>query len=521
MAEKLLISVSAQKLTAGRWRGRALSECSVFATDEAGYSACRDYLVQFPAKPVSILVDAVEEDYRFEMLPHTFGADRRALVARKLKQHYRSTPYSAATLQGRDTGRRRDDRYLFSALTNPDLLAPCLQMVQDLRLALAGVYLLPTVAGALLEKLRLPAPNVLLIAQHSGGLRLTYFAERQFRVSRLTRADFSRSGDLAQLFAEEITNTRLYLHALHIATLEDHLAVVILDRNDELAAMTARLAHDSPGLACVRLGSAQLAATLGVQRTLLATSSDVIYLQLLGQQAPPGNLAPHTMTGAYRQYQARRWLYGACAAATGVAVVWNSYLGWEIAQQHKLLAATVSQTTRVEQQYAEVTRQFPPAPASAVALAKAVQIAGQLQEKARTPERMMGLIARAFDRSPGITLKALTWRYAPGAADARAITTATNAVRTGTAAAGGDPRVESGLIECELRPFNGDYRAAMEAIHALREQLARDPAVADARIVKLPLNVDPAVPLAGNTSESRERNSSAEFKMLVVLRTSS
>jgi len=518
MAQKLLLSVSAHKLTAARWRGSALVHCAVFANDEAGYSACRDYLAQFPGKPISIIVDAVEEDYRFETLPHTFGADRRALVARKLRQHYRGTPYSAAARQGRDTGKRRDDRYLFSALTNPDLLAPCLDMIQDLGLALAGVYLLPMVAGALLEKLRVPASNILLIAQHSGGLRLTYFSEGQFRVSRLTRADFAKSSDLAQLFAEEIINTRLYLHALHIATLEDHLAVVILDRNDELAAVTATLAREYPSLTCMRLGTEELTATLGVQRELVAASSDVVYLQLLGQQPPPCNLAPHAMRSGYRRYQARRWLYGACALVAGVAVAWNGYTAWQIREQRELLAATVEQTKRVEQQYADITRHFPPAPASAETLAKAVQIAVRLQQDARTPEHMMALVARGLERSPGITLKVLRWRYGSGVAETTAVSNATNAPRPGEAAPSAQTRLESALIEGELRPFNGDYRVAMEAINALREGFARDPAVAEARMVKLPLNVDPALALTGNTSENRDQSGTADFKMLIVLK---
>ena len=518
MTQKLLLSVSAQKLTAAQWHRRGIAECFVFANDEAGYSACRDYLAQFPGKPIFVLVDAVEEDYRFETLPHSFGADRRALVSRKLKQHYRSTPYCAASREGRNTTGRRDDRYLFSALTNPDLLAPCIEMVQDLELALAGVYLLPMVSGALLEKLRLPAPNVLLIAQHSGGLRLTYFREHQFRVSRLTRADFARNEHLAQLFAEEIINTRLYLHALHIAALDDHLAVVVVDRNDEFTAATATLAHDYPTLTCRRLGQRELAEMLGVRPELLATSSDLVYLQLLGQQAPTANLAPHGMTSRYRQYQASRWLYAACGAVAASALAWNAYTAWQISEQRDLLARTVQQTTRAEQQYADITRQFPPAPASAAALSKVVQVAGVLHDKARTPERLMTIIARALDRSPTIALKALVWRYGAGiptTADGAANT----ANATPAAVSGGTGRIESGLIECEVRPFAGDYRAAMAAIQALREQLARDPAVGEARIVKLPLDVDPALALTGNTSENREQGGRADFKMIVVLKT--
>ena len=77
--------------------------------------------------PAEIMVDAVEEDYRFETLPHAYGPDRAQMAARKLRQHYRNTPYMAAWRLGRETGKRRDDRYLFSALTNPDLVTDWLR----------------------------------------------------------------------------------------------------------------------------------------------------------------------------------------------------------------------------------------------------------------------------------------------------------------------------------------------------------------------------------------------------------
>ncbi len=45
----------------------------------------------------------------------------------------------------------------------------------------------------LVEKLGAKAPNLLLVAQHPNGLRLTFFRERRFRLSRLTRGDSGRN----------------------------------------------------------------------------------------------------------------------------------------------------------------------------------------------------------------------------------------------------------------------------------------------------------------------------------------
>ena len=84
-----------------------------------------------------------------------------------------------------------------------------LRVVHDQRLPVAGVYLLPMVSAGLLDTLRMKTPNVLLATQHTGGLRLTFFRDGQFRLSQLAQ-DPSKSTDLTRLFLGEISNTRLY-----------------------------------------------------------------------------------------------------------------------------------------------------------------------------------------------------------------------------------------------------------------------------------------------------------------------
>ena len=153
MADKLLIAISAQGATAAFWRGNRIRDCFSFADDEAGRAGFRDHLESFQGVPAHIMVDAVEEDYRFETLPRAFGSDRAEMVARKLRQYYRNTPYMTASLLGRDAGKRRDDRYLFSALTNPELIEEWLKAVAARGLPVAGIYLLPMLSGTLVEKL--------------------------------------------------------------------------------------------------------------------------------------------------------------------------------------------------------------------------------------------------------------------------------------------------------------------------------------------------------------------------------
>lgn len=517
MADKLLICVSAQQTSAAHWHGGRIADCRVCGNDDAGLAAFRQFLAPFSNVPVYIMVDAVEEDYRFETLPHAFGSDRAHMVGRKLKQHYRNAPFVAAWLQGRDSGKRRDDRYLFSALTNPDIVTSWLLMVADGGLPVAGVYLLPIVSTALLDKLQVKAANLLIVAQHSAGLRLTFFHDRQFRLSRLTRSEGARTDDRARFFADEISNTRLYLHAVRGATLDEPLTVLLLDRNDELAESVQIIARDNPSLNCVRLGREELAARLGIAEQQLALSPDVIYLHLLGLGAPESNLASAAVTVGFRRYQARRALYAATSAVAMIALAWSGFNAYRIMDANSQTAEAARQAALQQALYQEATRQFPAAPASAEHLKKAVEIAQKLKETARTPEMMMGIISKALEASPAIVIREFGWKYGPDEIDSGG-TSARAAVTPAPAAGAAPPRKQSGLIEGEIRPFRGDYRGAIDTINAFADRLAHDPMVAGVRVIKLPLNVNPTLALSGNTLDSREQSGTADFKLLIVMK---
>jgi hypothetical protein len=515
MADKLLLCISARQVTAAHWRGSRIAACAVFENDEAGLEAFRDHLARFSGTPVYVMVDAVEEDYRFESLPHAFGADRREMIHRKLRQHYRNSTYAAALPLGREDGKRRDDRYLFCALTNPDLIAGWMQAVAAQGLPIAGVFLLPLATAALIDELRLKAANLLVVSRQSGGLRLTFFQDGRFRLSRLTSAEAGR--DSASHVVEEISNTRIYLHALRAALIEDRLTVVLLDRDGDLAATAPGIMADNPGIDCVCLARRELASRLGIAESLLALSSDVVFLRLLARRTPQANLASAATTAGFRRYEMRRAIHAAAAVVALAAAVWGGLNLWQAADARVQHAELARQTAALQAQYREAASKFPEAPTTAENLARAVEVAQRLQESARSPELLMAVVARALDASPGLMIRELAWKYGvgeaassrPGVAAAPSAAPAPGAVRQ---------RMQSGYIEGEVRPFRGDYRAAIEAIHAFAARLAGDSAVAQVRVVKLPLNIDPALALSGNTFDSREQTGTAEFAISVLLR---
>ncbi len=519
MADKLLIAISVQGANAAHWRGGRIIETRSFPASETGQAAFKDFLSGFTNVPVYFVVDAIEEDYRFETLPHAFGRDRADMVNRKLRQHYRNTPYMSATLLGRDSGKRRDDRYLFSALTNPDLINDWLQAVLARGLPVGGIYLLPMLSGTLMEKLGVKAPRLLLVFQRAGALRLTFFRDGQFRLSRLTRGEGGRAENRARFFAEEISNTRLYLHALRTMTLDEQLTIVLLDRDDDLEEVAATIHSENPSLECLRISRGEIVSRLGIPDQLLSTPY-AIALSLLGVRAPGGNLAPASTTAGHKRYQARRGIYAGCGALAAAALLWTAVnllymttLRWDTEDAAR-------RTALLSSQYLEATRQFPQAPASAENLQKAVEIAQRLRDSTHTPQRMMSLVGRALEANPTIVIREFGRKYGMANIEVEGGGARELAAPAPTApAAAGSTRKESALIDGEIRPFRGDYRSAIATINGMAARMAEQPDVAEVQVVKLPLNVNPALSLSGNTAEAAEQQAgTAEFKLLVVMK---
>ena len=518
MADKLLVAISGQGATAAYWRGGRIVETRSYPDNEGGQAGFKDFLAAFTNVPVYIVVDAIEEDYRFETLPHAFGRDRADMVNRKLRQHYRNTPYMSATLLGRDTGKRRDDRYLFSALTNPELINDWLQAVVARGLPVGGIYLLPMLAGTLVDKLGIKAPQMLLVFQRVGALRLTFFRDRQFRLSRLTRGEGGRAENRARFITEEISNTRLYLHALRTMTLDEQLAVVLLDRDDDLAEVANTIRNENPSLEVLRVGRSEIVSKLGIADALIQTPY-AIALSLLGVRAPEGNLAAGNVTAGYKRYQARRGIFAGCGALAAAALLWTAFNLYQMTSLRWDTEDAARQTALLSSQYLEATRQFPQAPASAENLQKAVEIAQRVRESTHSPQKVMSLVGRALEGIPTVVIREFGWKYGTANIDVEGSGLRELSAPAPSAAGTAPARKESALIDGEIRPFRGDYRSAIATINGLAARIAGEPEVTEVQVVKLPLNVNPALSLQGNTAEANEQQAgTADFKLLIVMK---
>jgi hypothetical protein len=208
-------------------------------------------------------------------------------------------------------------------------------------------------------------------------------------------------------------------------------------------------------------------------------------------------------------------IYATCAGIGAVAALWTMVNGWQAYRVNSQAGDLARQIVAQDQQYQQITRQFPPAPTTGENLKRAVEIAKTVREKSREPIPMMAFVSQALQATPNVVLREFGWRYGlndieKGASDGGA---------AAATAPGAPPpaRHQSAYVSGEIRPFRGDYRAAIDTINALTGRLRANAAVAEVRATKMPLDVSPKAVLSGNTLD-RAQTGTAEFELVVVFK---
>jgi hypothetical protein len=510
MGPRLLVCISSAGASVALWRGR-LVQARRYELGEEGEAAFAQLLATVSNVPVVFMVDSVDEDYRFETLPHTLGRDRQELLGRKLRQLYRNTPFVSARLQERERDNRRDDRFLFMAVTDLDIIEPWVSPVIAQGLPIVGLFALPTVTPAAIAALKLKVPDLLVVSRHVSGLRQTFIKDGRFRFSRLTPLRGLPEDNLDLAFATEITNPRLYLNALQAATADSAVDVVLLDQDDSMRGLQARLLQNPGILRPQRVSRAQLRALLKIAPEASDATPDALHLQLLGMATPTDNLAPAELLQGFSVHRAGRFLYAAAGIIAAVGVLWFAIDINRVRNLEDETTSAAQQTRRYDDLYAEITRSFPASPVSAASLRQTVDAFERLRTRAGTPEPLHAVLGDALANHPAVNLRALSWRHGP-------FTDAASVASKGlTPGAGGAPH-QGGHLQAEIQPFSGDYRSAVNEIREFADTLRAHPRVQEVKLLKLPRDDSSRQSLTGSTSAQAEAQVGARFELVLLLK---
>jgi hypothetical protein len=530
---KIVLCATADNLLAGVWYTGKLQGCQRFVNDESGLAAFADFLQQYQSTPVYLIVDAVEEDYRLESLPHTTGAAKRELIARKLNQFYRGMYYRTAHFISRDKDKRKDDNYLFAALNNDEFIEGWIAVIQQVDAQLVGIYLLPMLSKLLIKQFKLTAQNILLCEQLSSGLRQTYFDNGRLSMSRLVPNMPDDASKLAYFYLVETEKTRLYLMSKRFISLESRMNLVLVSADGSTQHISQAISQEQ-GLDCLDINTSEMAKSLGLPLDLVLQKPELLHMQLLANGNLVDNLAPEKLTKNFKFRQLRQAIKIGTVVA-GVIGIFAS--AWVLVQgliNQTAYQQAVQDTMVQEYRYQEVAKSYPVTPISATDLQIAVELDKKIAAYPKSPRRMMQVLSAALEQSnqeslDNVQLGRLRWLLSNDGNvqdNDKSMPLPTSSVANNTQAnvnftlpADASALYEIGFVTAEIAGFSGDYRAALNTVNRYVANIEADARVASVEVLQEPVNVSSFADLQGSTADEQSaQKPPAYFKLKVILK---
>lgn len=473
MPQRRLLFLDASHLSARLWQAGTLTEEASFPVGNDGVAAFAVYLAAHAASHYYFLADIAEEGFQTEHVPYTQGADRTALLARRLGQYFYGSPLATAISFGREKEGRRDERILFTALTRPQLFEPWLAALRAAEVQLAGIYSLPLLGAALLAKVQPAHERCLLVTATAAGVRQSYFENGQIRFSRMTPLARGGIAEVAATCAAESAKMYQYLLGQRSITRGAALPAIVLAHPDHYGEF-AHACRDSEDLHYQVVDLHALGRACGLKSLPADSFSEALFLHLLAQRAPRDQFAPPADRRFYRLWQVRATALRVGAAALVACLLFAGKQFYEAFELRSQAQETAAQAAADGQRYAAIQATYPPTSVSADALRTLVDRYGELDRRSPPLEPLYLAISRALRDAPAVDVERIEWQVGSATPESAA----RDAPRPAPADKGGSALHAVAIVHGTLpAAMTADQRAQLDAVIGFEAALRKDAAL--------------------------------------------
>ena len=492
MKQTLLLFLSADRLHAQLMSGNDISQQRDFTDTKDGRASFSSFLKTTKC-PAYLLTDLIEEDFRHEVVPHLRGKSRTSLLHRKFDQFYRGTPFHQAILLQRQKTGRRDDSILFSALTNPSLITPWLNIMLAQQTPLGGIYSVPQISAPLVKDH--PSKHLLLISwERYSGLRQTYFSEHRLQISRLTPVNEEQTFNNAVL--KELTRTYQYLKSLSLLPAGQILDVRILCHTNDLSELKNILPR-SEDMHYDFADIEEVGRQLKIGYRFPDSDASQIFLHQLATRRPKTHYANAEHTHFHTLRKIRLALNWGSGALLLVSVLWSIAGIWQSGGNGTETETLRLQAQRTLNEVQMITQSFPAGNVPAMDMKSGVTIMRKLDQYQSVPHNILQPLSVALDRFPQVHLIDLDW-----------LMSAVEPVASDTLA---DVPAQVITLKGNLRGLGNDYRAALTYLDRFQLELGK--LGYQVTILTKPLDVSSSGSLA-DQREARENTLGFSLKLV-------
>ena len=541
---KQFLYLTNDKLVALVWKGGAIAERDVFGSAELASTAFTQYIAKHRDISTYVVTDLIEEDFRLDTVPHLRGNDQDAVMGRKLAQLYRASPFRHGIIQGREPEGRRDDKVLYHAVTNPELLKPLLASLESANVPLEGIYSSAVLSGRLLQAINAFFKHTLLVTiVPDFGLRQTYFQNKQIKFSRLTPIIFDDGQPVGQLIAAETSRTWQYLDSLRFFASGETLEVSILVHARDRQMVTDAI-RTYPLIQYRFLDIDEVAAKLKLNPAPVSSHAEELLVHLYAQ----GRIENHFATPEQRRFgMFKRARFGLFALTAGILLAGSAGAVFNLYQASKIsteIDRRTDLTKPLQAEYRTVVNEISKQTAASETVRDASGFFNQyMRPAAAAPGDFVREFSQAFAEFPNIQLLQLVWMPATDATATPTFTASTilgasalqSASRAGNAAAPNvpapppqaaqpvnelDPPLSDGrfqalIVEAAVSPFDGDYRKATKDINVFVARINQIPGVAASTITE-PLDVGTKAAITAIDNAQPVTRADARFVLKLV-----
>ena len=505
MINRRLLYLNTHRLTAYVWRSGTLTQEAVFEMRDEEHRRFTEYLRVHRNSHFQMLANVSEEGYLLESIPFLRGADRQTLITRKIGQHFLGTPLASAASLGFEKDRRKNEKLLLSALTNPSHFAPWLKCIEEADAPLAGIYTVAQLGGTLLHKLHRPATRCLLLTLQDHSIRETYLVNGQTHFSRMAPLNDSSIAGIASSFAAEAGKLLQYLVGQRLIGRNDTLPVYVLAHPQATAAVR-NACRDSGSIIFEILDSHQQAKQIKLKSLPDDSRSDLLFLQLLATAQPRQQFASEDHRHDYRISQIR---YGLIALGAIALLGGALFAAKEFFLAHNLQEETLEFNLRAAEtdwRYREISATFPQIGIDNDTLRRVTTRHGELLAQQRQPGNAYRIIGNALNQSPAIHLEGLDWRIGEPA-------NATNTNNTSAPSLNGRDEVITvrGLIRLES---NATTRQTLAALENFVQLLAVD-RNNQVKVTQQPFDIESSQALRGGDRDD-DSNKPRQFALQIT-----
>jgi hypothetical protein len=329
-----------------------------FPAGDAGVPQFQEYLRGRQGALFCLVADVAGEDFHEEQIPYLRGADREAVLRRRLAQRYRDTRLAAVLSLGQvATEERRNERVLLASFTNTQQLAPWLDALEQTGARLAGVYSVPLLAPLLMARLGVRSGRAFLVTANRAGLRQSFVEDGKLRFARLERTLDMAPEALALFVRSETHRLAQYLGTLRALPRDGTAIQVLVVAPPGERSRFERVLESDARLVFRTVDAAEAARAAGLKGA--APGAEALYLHLAAKKPPRDQFANREDRRRYVVWQLQRAIGGAGAIAFLALGLVAGGKWLEALSVHGQAEAQAHEARRAADEYRRITAAFP------------------------------------------------------------------------------------------------------------------------------------------------------------------